>query len=73
MGKLRNITLGAVAAAPLDPSGAALALAIGSGTTWITRGAWRKLTGSSHRSDASDGPETAGSLVSDLEGINMAH
>lgn len=66
MGKLKKTTLGAVAAAPFDPSGTALAVALGSGTTWITRSAWRKLTGSSDRSDESDGPETAGNLVSDL-------
>lgn len=59
MGKLKKTTLGAVAAAPFDPSGAALVLAVGSGVTLITRSAWRKVTGS--------GPETVGNLVSDFE------
>lgn len=64
MGKLAKTTLGAIAAVPFDPSGAALAVAVGGGTTWIARSAWRKVTGSSS-SDRSDAPETVGKLVSD--------
>lgn len=66
MGKLKKTTLGAIVAAPFDPSGAALVIALGSGTTWIVRSAGRKLIG---RSKASDDPETetVGNLVSDLE------
>ena len=60
MGNLKKPTLGALAAVPFDPSGAALVLAVGSGIPLITRSTWRKVTGSS------DGPETVGKLVSDL-------
>ena len=62
MGKLTKTTLGAVAAAPFDPSGTALVVAIGGVTTLGTRSVWRKLTGNS---DRSDGPGTVGNLVSD--------
>lgn len=64
MGKLKKTALGAVAAAPFDPSGTMLAVAVASGTTLVTRSAWRKLTGNSNQSDASDGPETVTETVS---------
>ncbi|KAL8899581.1 MAG: hypothetical protein Q9207_006117 [Kuettlingeria erythrocarpa] len=59
MGKLTKTTLAAVAAAPFDPSGTALVVAVGSGVTLGTRSAWRKLTGTSDRSGAlDDDPKT---------------
>ncbi|KAL8762017.1 MAG: hypothetical protein Q9184_001909 [Pyrenodesmia sp. 2 TL-2023] len=65
MGKLKKTALGAVAAAPFDPSGTALAVAVGSGAALVTRSAWRKLTGNSDQSDAFDDPETVGNLNKD--------
>lgn len=65
MGKLKKTALGAIALAPFDPTGFTLAVALSSGTASVTRSAWRKLTGNSDQSDASDGPETVGNLVSD--------
>ncbi|KAL8723332.1 MAG: hypothetical protein Q9181_007309 [Wetmoreana brouardii] len=63
MGKLKKTTLGVVAVAPFDPSGTALAVALGSGAALATRSAWRKLTGNSDQSDAFDGPEIVGNLT----------
>ncbi|KAL8780305.1 MAG: hypothetical protein Q9213_006529 [Squamulea squamosa] len=63
MGKLKKTALGAVAAAPFDPSGTALVVALGSGAALATRSGWRKLTGNSDQSDAFDGPETVGNLT----------
>ncbi|KAI9780367.1 MAG: hypothetical protein M1816_003095 [Peltula sp. TS41687] len=63
MGKLKKITLGAAAAAPFDPTGTMLAVALGSGAALTTRSAWRKVAGSSDPSDESDGPEAVGNLT----------
>ena len=59
MGKLTMTALGAVAAAPFDPTGTALVVAVGSGTALVTRSGWRRLVGNS------DGPKTVRNLVSD--------
>ncbi|KAI9888028.1 MAG: hypothetical protein M1823_000149 [Watsoniomyces obsoletus] len=59
MGKLGKTTLAAAVAAPFDPTGASLAVAVGGGASWVTRSAYRKFTG---RSDTSG---TEGNLDQD--------